>query len=430
MTDSPSPEAAAGKSGDGGDTLHDPKETVDVPPDGAKKDSKDAESPPEDVVADPKNAEPSVEDDSKNVAPSAMEPPANEPEKERAPKPKEPKKKDRVTKPKASNAPKKGDGGEDGSFSTPKASVAPRPAKKITNERQSKPKSNVLFAEPGSGKATVGLAIKQSSKRDAFAADLMQAVSKKQKFGKAPKATRYDGIQRKAESECFSVGIVQLKPASLVATLNSDNPHEPKSKTEAIAIAETCLYGGLRVPNGVYAKCGDSLPSLNPSYVYSPLPVFATKGKCTEYSNMRDAHYKLEYDSAKMLSRGGTSTRGDQKMNGLMAENMGETLGTRTELDPDAVDNRVSTLEAALYGMQVRMTLLTNAFDIVVEEESLLRDAFTEYADAFGDDVPHRSAPCLRVLESIETGEVSRTNDAPSSDDDESFDDDESSEEN
>jgi hypothetical protein len=250
---------------------------------------------------------------------------------------------------------------------------------------------------------------KNKGKRDALAAALDQDAAEP-KVARTAKKNEYDGIQRKIEADCFSCGIVQLKPSSLMTTLNCADTRKPKNRTEAVAIAETFMYGGFKIPTNVYKKCGESFPAMKPQFVYSPLPVFATKAKCTEYSKKRDARYQLEYDSNHQTCRGGTSARGDQKMNSLMAEEMGEAFGVRMELEDvleSELNDRIVTLEAAVDGFRKKFQHMSWALSISMREEHELRLAYREVAeDNHLSGPPGYSDEFLELLDVIDKSEA------------------------
>jgi len=54
------------------------------------------------------------------------------------------------------------------------------------------------------------------------------------------KSKCYDNIQRKAEPNCFSMGVTNLSADAVCTLMNCKDPFNPKSKIEAKAIADGC----------------------------------------------------------------------------------------------------------------------------------------------------------------------------------------------
>ena len=78
---------------------------------------------------------------------------------------------------------------------------------------------------------------KAKRKRGSSVASLNPVITKT-KFARTAKKNEHDGIQRKVESDCFSCGIFQLKPASLVTTLNCKNPRK-SSRTASRVVSSS-----------------------------------------------------------------------------------------------------------------------------------------------------------------------------------------------
>ena len=81
------------------------------------------------------------------------------------------------------------------------------------------------------------------------------------------KSKCYDNIQRKAEPNCFSVGVTNLSADVVCTILNCAYPFNPKSKIEARAIADGCQYIGAKIPGAVMDLL-DTSPALAQKYVY------------------------------------------------------------------------------------------------------------------------------------------------------------------
>ena len=147
------------------------------------------------------------------------------------------------------------------------------------------------------------------------------------------KSKCYDSIQRKAEPNCFSVGVTNLSADVVCTLMNCTDPFNPKSIPEAKAIADGCQYIGAKIPGAVMDMLDES-PVLAQKYVYCNLPFFDKKGECLTYGEKRDRVFDLQYDRVAKKVKGGVSDSRDVTESKALAEDGGGTLATRIDLDP------------------------------------------------------------------------------------------------
>jgi len=202
------------------------------------------------------------------------------------------------------------------------------------------------------------------------------------------KSKCYDHIQRKAEPNCFSVGVINLNADTVCTLMNCKNPFVPKSKTEAKAIADGCQYVGAKIPGKVMDML-DTLPALTPKYVYCNLPFFDKKGECLTYGAKRDRAFDLQYDRAAKRVKGGVSDSRDVYESKALAEDGGCTLTTRIDLDPteDEKDKTIHKLSVQNYGYESLCCHLVNALDVVIGETEKFHDAMVDACNEFPDNL-------------------------------------------
>ena len=193
------------------------------------------------------------------------------------------------------------------------------------------------------------------------------------------KAKCYDKIQRKVEPNCFSVGVINLSGETVCTLMNCKDPFNPKSKTEAKAIADGCQYVGAKIP-GVVMDMLDTTPVLTPKYVYCNLPFFDKKGECLTYGAKRDRAFDLQYDRAAKKVKGGVSNSRDVYESKALAEDGGSTLATRIDLDPteNEMNQTIRKLRVENYGYERLCVHLMNGLGIAIGEVTKFRDALAD----------------------------------------------------
>jgi len=193
---------------------------------------------------------------------------------------------------------------------------------------------------------------------------------------RAVKSKCYDGIQRKFESDCYSAGVVQLKGETVCTILNVSDPHNPKTKKEAQAIAEACLYSGAKVPGNVSDMLPE-LPSLGAKYIYSNLPFMDKKGECLAFGKRRDREYGIEYDREAKKSKGGVSDVRDVAESKVFAKECGISMAQRVELEQseDELIEENLDLQILLRGHKDLNLYLGESFTVAKKEVKILREA-------------------------------------------------------
>jgi len=163
--------------------------------------------------------------------------------------------------------------------------------------------------------------------------------------GKGKKKS-HANIQRKCESECFSMGVVHLRAETMCTMMNTQNPFEPKDKEEAAAIAEGCAYVGAMVPTGCCALL-EKLPVPKKQYVYCNLPFVEKKETCIAYGAKRDSELNVEYDRIAKRCRGGVADPRDVNENQTIARELGIRFGQYIDVEDESPDD-IGTVDQGL----------------------------------------------------------------------------------
>jgi len=215
------------------------------------------------------------------------------------------------------------------------------------------------------------------------------------------KSKCYDGIQRKFESNCYSAGVVQLKAETVCMILNVSDPHNPKTKKEAQAIAEACLYSG---PGNVSDMLPE-LPSLGAKYIYSNLPFMDKKGECLAFGKRRDREYGIEYDREAKKSKGGVSDVRDVAESKVFAEECGVSMAQRVELErsEDEYIEENQDLRVLARGYKDIAVYCIDSFTVAKEEVRALRKALVAaQKEGAGVKVPASTPLYKKVRANIE----------------------------
>jgi len=164
-------------------------------------------------------------------------------------------------------------------------------------------------------------------------------------YGKGKKKS-HANIQRKCETECFSMGVVHLRAETVCTMMNTRNPFEPKDKEEAAAIAEGCAYVGAMVPTGCCALL-EKLPVPKKQYVYCNLPFVEKKETCIAYGVKHDSELNVEYDRVAKKCRGGVADPQYVNENQTIARELGIRFGTYIDVEDESPDD-IGTVDQRL----------------------------------------------------------------------------------
>jgi len=174
-------------------------------------------------------------------------------------------------------------------------------------------------------------------------------TAKVQKIVCGKKKKSNANIQRKCETDCFSVGVVHLRAETVCTMMNTRDPFNPESEEEAAAIAEGCAYIGTKVPSKCSEKLDGPLPVPKVQYVYCNLPFMEKKESCIAYGKKRDQELNVEYDRVAKRCRGGVADPRDVNENKTIAVECG--IHFRKRDDEESIDG---TVVHGLAGVEVK----------------------------------------------------------------------------
>jgi len=214
----------------------------------------------------------------------------------------------------------------------------------------------------------------------------------------------HEKMQRKIETDCFALGVLQLEQDTIATIMNCEDLTNPRNAEEATAITKMCLYGNLMIPKKVYALVKDV--TLNAKFLFTSMPFTECKDDCLAYARYRDVKYHLlrslkdggeQDDTAK----GGMSDLSDVVETRTHADKMGFPFNNRAEeiADPPTKD----ALTSIILGQRVRARQLHHYGIIALRELHRHLGAFKDCVKIHADDdvpfiMPELSALMDKVM--------------------------------
>jgi len=203
---------------------------------------------------------------------------------------------------------------------------------------------------------------------------------------KARKAC-HEKMQRKIESDCFALGVLQLEQDTIATILNCKDLLDPKTSEEAVAITKMCLYGNLMIPSKVYALAKDV--TLNAKFLFTSMPFTECKQDCLDHALNRDMKYHLlrslnNVNQPDDTAKGGMSDPSDVVETRTHADKMGFPFNNRAEeiLDLPTKD----TMTSVIVGQRARTREIHDLGVIALRELKRYFDAFDKCAKIHAGD--------------------------------------------